>query len=189
MRIGYARTSPNEQNVLMQIRALKGAGAEKIFVDEGLPGNAVLRPAWADALGTLKAGDQLVIWSLDRIAWSGRELIDQLYRLGEAGVDFLSLRDRIDTTDEVSHLFYYFIGQFRHFEEQKVLERRIRAAAKKDPRKAIGRPPQISDAQWQEITRLMSADPPISPVQAAKLLGVSRQAIHSRLKREKRVGQ
>jgi DNA invertase Pin-like site-specific DNA recombinase len=117
------------------------------------------------------------------------KLIDQLYRLGEAGVDFLSLRDRIDTTDKASHLFYYFIGQFRDFEEQKLLEHRIRAAAKKGPRKAIGRPPRISEAQWQEITRLMSADPPISAAQAAKLFGVSRQAIHSRLKREKCAGQ
>ena len=189
MKIGYARTSPNDQSVLMQIRALKGAGAEKIFVDEGLPGNAVLRPAWADALGTLKAGDQLVIWSLDRIACSRRELIDQLHRLGEAGVDFLSLRDRIDTTDEASHLFYDVISQFRQFDEQMLHERRIIAGARKGPRKAIGRPPLISEAQWQEIKRLMSVDSPISPAQAAKLLGVSRQAIHNRLKREKQAGQ
>lgn len=189
MRIGYARTSPNEQNVLMQIRALKGAGAEKIFVDEGLPGNAVLRPAWVDALGTLKAGDHLVIWSLDRIACSRRELIDRLQRLGEVGVDFLSLRDRIDTTDETSHLFYHVISQLRQFDDQMLHERRVKAVAKKGPRKAIGRPPLIGDAQWQEIKPLMSADPPISPAQAAKLLGVSRQAIHNRLKREKQAGQ
>ena len=83
-------------------------------------------------------------------------------------------------------LFFHIVGAFAQFERDVIRERtRAGLDAARRAGKKLGRPPSISEEQWQTVKRLMGAEPPLSPAQAAKLLGVSRQAVHKRLKAER----
>ena len=75
MKIGYARVSTIEQNLDLQIRALKAAGAEKIFTDQGVSGASVIKPAYFEALAFARPGDEIMVWKLDRLSRSLRDLI------------------------------------------------------------------------------------------------------------------
>ena len=91
MLIGYARVSTRDQNLDLQKDALKSAGCEKIFVDE-LSGAAPIRPGLQQAIDTLREGDVLVVWRLDRLGRSLRNLIELVGALEERRVGFRSLQ-------------------------------------------------------------------------------------------------
>ena len=75
MKLGYARVSTGEQNLRMQVQELKAYGCEEIYRDEGISGGAVIKPAYAEMLGRLRAGDEIVVWRLDRVSRSLSSLI------------------------------------------------------------------------------------------------------------------
>jgi DNA invertase Pin-like site-specific DNA recombinase len=78
MKYGYARVSTDDQNPALQLAALKKAGGKTVFKDEGLSGATVNRPALTRCLKTLRAGDTLIVWKLDRLGRSLRDLITML---------------------------------------------------------------------------------------------------------------
>src|SRR3546814_5194842 len=87
MLIGYARVSTYEQNARLQIEALEQAGCTKVFTDEGVSGAAVFKPKLAEALAYSRAGeDTLVVWKLDRLSRSTRDLIDTVQGMKERGI-------------------------------------------------------------------------------------------------------
>src|SRR6266851_3412106 len=96
MKIGYCRVSTDDQNPAMQLAALKRAGCRKIFTDKAT-GAHVKRPELDKCLKALKAGDVLVVWKLDRLGRSLRDLITLLDDLKGQGVKFKSLTEAIDT--------------------------------------------------------------------------------------------
>jgi len=98
MKIGYARVSTDEQNLDAQQDALRAAGCDQIFTDEGVTGAAVQRPGLDEALGALHDGDVLVVWKLDRLGRSLAHLIELIDGIGKAGAGFASLSESIDTT-------------------------------------------------------------------------------------------
>ena len=81
MKIGYARVSTIEQNLDLQIRALKAAGPEKIFTDQGVSGASVIKPAYFEALVFARPGDEIMVWKLNRLSRSLRDLIDTVEQL------------------------------------------------------------------------------------------------------------
>jgi DNA invertase Pin-like site-specific DNA recombinase len=185
MKIGYARVSTNDQNLDMQIKALKEAGAERIFTDKGVSGGAVFKPGWNEALNIARPGDELIVWRLDRLSRSLKDLIAELGKLKEVGLIFRSLHDNIETGTASGQLFFHIIGAFAQFERDITLVRTFEGlAAARAAGKKLGRPSAIRDEQWMEVKLLMAAEPPMTPAQAARVLGISRQAVHSRLKRE-----
>jgi len=95
MLIGYARVSTDDQNLHLQRDALGGAGCEKIFEDRR-SGARTDRPGLAAALDTARRGDTLVVWRLDRLGRSLRDLIQLAERLDAAGIGLRSLHDAID---------------------------------------------------------------------------------------------
>src|SRR2546430_9471601 len=97
MQYGYARVSTDDQNTALQLSALKQAGCTTIFTDEGLSGATVKRPALTRCLKTLRPGDTLIVWKLDRLGRSLRDLIALLDELRARGVQFRSLTEAIDT--------------------------------------------------------------------------------------------
>lgn len=104
---------------------------------------------------------------------------------GERGFAFRSLHEQIETASPAGRLFFHIVGALAEF-ERDIIRARTRegmAAARRRGAK-LGRPPAISDEQWTEARRLLSGDNPKTPAEVARLLGVSRQAIHKRLKRE-----
>ena len=96
MLIGYARVSTQDQNLDLQSEALTKAGCEKIFNDK-ISGSRAERPGLTKALEMLREGDTLVVWKLDRLGRSVKNLVDLVGELHQQGIQFKSLTDAIDT--------------------------------------------------------------------------------------------
>jgi len=88
MKYGYARVSTDDQNPALQLAALKRADCEKVFRDDGLSGAIRNRPALLRCLKKLQRGDTLIVWKLDRLGRSLRDLISMLDDLKQRGVKF-----------------------------------------------------------------------------------------------------
>ena len=91
MKYGYARVSTDDQNPALQLAALKKAGCREVFKDEGISGATTKRPALLRCLKTLAAGDTLIVWKMDRLGRSLRDLIHMLDDLKGRGIRFQSL--------------------------------------------------------------------------------------------------
>lgn len=186
MKIGYARVSTDEQNLRMQIDALEAAGAEKIFEDRGISGSAVIKPALRECLEFARDGDELVVWRLDRLSRSLKELIELADALGQRNLAFRSLHEQIETVSPAGRLFFHIVGALAEF-EREIIRARTRDGmnAARRAGKRLGRPPTISNEQWTEAKALMSGSDPKKPAEVARLLGVSRQAVSKRLKADR----
>lgn len=188
MKVGYARVSTDEQNLRSQIDALEAAGCERIFTDKGVSGAAVIKPALRECLEFMREGDELVIARLDRLSRSLKELISIGEGLGERGNGFCSLHEQIETTSPAGRLFFHIIGALAEFERDIIRARTaegMKAARRRGKR--LGRPAAISDEQWQTAKTLMDGPEAKSAADIARLLGISRQAVHRRLKIERDV--
>lgn len=183
MKVGYARVSTTEQNLEMQIQALKDAGAERIFLDQGISGNAVFKPALMECLQFVRAGDEIIVYALDRLSRSLRDLLELVELFGQAGLGFRSLKQQMDTGSPAGRFIFQIFGALAEFERELIRARtQDGVAAAQRAGKQLGRPPSITDEQWQ-LARELMAEPQNMPVaQVAKLLNVSRQAIYKRLK-------
>ena len=95
MLIGYARVSTQDQNLDLQLEALTKAGCKKVF-DDKISGSRAERPGLTKALELLREGDTLVVWKLDRLGRSVKNLGDLVSELHRQGVQFKSLTDAID---------------------------------------------------------------------------------------------
>lgn len=185
MKLGYARVSTDEQNLALQIDALKDAGAERIFEDRGVSGAAVLKPAYCEMLKMARPGDEIIVWRLDRLSRSLVTLITELQMLGELQLGFRSLNEQIETVTPAGRLFFHMVGAFAQF-ERDVIRERTRAGLESARRagKKLGRPPVINDDQWQQIKALMQPPHNLKAPAIAKMVGVSHQSIYKRLKAE-----
>lgn len=186
MKIGYARVSTGEQNLALQIDALRAAGAERIFEDKGVSGSTVFKPAYGDMLRHARAGDEIMVWRLDRLGRSLPGLIIELEMLGSLGVGFRSLTEQIETVTPAGRLFFHMVGAFAQFERDVIRERTnagIQAARRAG--KKLGRPVSINEDQWKQAKTLLAEPHNMSVVAVAGLLNVTRQAIYKRLSAEK----
>jgi DNA invertase Pin-like site-specific DNA recombinase len=113
--IGYARVSTQDQNLDLQKDALTKAGCEKIMEDQ-ISGARAERPGLAQALGDLRAGDTLVVWKLDRLGRSVRNLIDLVSSLQARDVQFKSLTDAIDTGTPSGRFFFHVMASLAEME-------------------------------------------------------------------------
>ena len=106
MKYGYARVSTDDQSTALQLVALKRAGCKTLFKDEGLSGATTKRPALLRCLKALRDGDTLIVWKLDRLGRSLRDLIDLLDDLRERGVKipFPHRADRHRDADRPGHV-------------------------------------------------------------------------------------
>ena len=125
MLIGYARVSTQEQNLELQINALKEVGCKKIFTEKA-SGAQRERPELKAALEYMRPNeDTLVVWKLDRLARSLRQLIDTAEALEKQGIGFKSLTENIDTTTPGGKLIFHIFGALAEFERGLVKERTI----------------------------------------------------------------
>ncbi|WP_313527097.1 recombinase family protein [Shinella sp.] len=121
--VGYARVSTVEQNLDMQVAALKAAGCSQIFTDHGLSGADFQRPGLLKALRQIKRGDMLVVWRLDRLGRSLVDLIQTVNGLSERGCDFRSLTESIDTSSSGGRLLFHVMAAMAEFERAIISER------------------------------------------------------------------
>ncbi|MCW2406938.1 DNA invertase Pin-like site-specific DNA recombinase [Sphingobium sp. B1D7B] len=187
MKIGYARVSTDEQNLALQRDALRDAGCERIFEDRGISGSAVIKPHYAEALRMARPGDELIVWRMDRLSRSLLTLITELQLLADRQLAFRSLTEQIETVTPAGKLFFHIIGAFARFERDVIRERtQAGLQASRRAGKKLGRPPVISPEQWEQALKLMQGPSPMTPAAVATLLGVSRQAVHKRLIKDRR---
>ena len=183
MLIGYARVSTADQQPQLQLDALAAAGCERIFTDHSISGAAVAKPELDKAISFVRPGeDVLIVWKLDRLGRSIRELIDVVADLQKRGIGFRWLKEAmIDTTSPSGTLIFHVFSAIAEYERGTNHERTMAGiAAAQRAGTRFGRPASISPARWEQATRLMKSHPPPTVTELATQLGVSRQAIYRR---------
>lgn len=185
MLIGYARVSTEDQKLFLQLDALKAAGiTEDRIYTETASGATTKRPQMLECLRTLREGDTLVVWRLDRLGRSLPNLIDILTDLDNKGVGFKSLNESIDTTSAVGKMIFHVLGSVAQFERDLISERTkagLRAARARGHRG--GRKPKV-DAKMLKAAKSMLADESVTMQEVADILKVSRAAIYRAMARE-----
>lgn len=183
MIIGYARVSTQDQDPALQLDALTAAGCEQVF-DEKATGSSRERPELASCLRTLRQGDTLVVWKLDRLARSLKDLVAIIDDLQARGVGFRSLTEAIDTTSTGGRLVFHIFGALAEFEHSLIRERTIAglAAARARGRRG-GRKPAMSKADIRKAAAMLT-DPTITKTEVARHFGISRVTLNAGLARE-----
>lgn len=149
--IGYARVSTSEQNLDSQRAALEAAGCAEIFTDHGISGAEFDRPGLAAALASLRPGDMLVVWRLDRLGRSLIDLVRLVTKLDTRQVEFRSLSEAIDTSSSGGRLVFHMVAAMAEFERSLIGERtRAGMAAARARGSRIGRRPATTPAQRAE---------------------------------------
>jgi DNA invertase Pin-like site-specific DNA recombinase len=157
MLIGYARVSTIEQETHAQIDALGRAGCERIF-QEKRSGGTMGRPQLLHMLRTLQRGDTVIVYKLDRIARSLKDLLTIIERIEERGAQFQSLTEHIDTKSPVGRMIFQIVGAFAEFERELIRERtRAGMAAAKKRGATFGRPRAMNDEQEMEMLALWNS--------------------------------
>ena len=123
VKYGYARVSTDDQTPALQLAALKNSGCKTIFKDAGLSGATTKRPALLRCLKKLDHGDTLIVWKLDRLGRSLRDLIAMLDDLKQRGVKFRSLTEAIDTDAPTGRAMWQMIGVLAELERSLIAER------------------------------------------------------------------
>lgn len=158
MKYGYARVSTDDQKADMQRTALKKAGCTKLFTDDGLSGATINRPALRRCIKTLKRGDTLMVWKLDRLGRSLRDLITMLDDLKLRGVKFRSLTEAIDTETPTGRAMWQMIGVLAELERSLISERtRAGVAAAKTRGVKFGRKPKLTTQKVNQARKLIAA--------------------------------
>ncbi len=172
MLVGYARVSTQDQKPELQLDALRRADCERIF-EEKTSGAQRDRPELKAALDYLREGDTLVVWKLDRLARSLKQLIETVEALEERNIGFRSLTENIDTTTPGGRLVFHIFGALAEFERSIIRERTSAGlAAARTRGKVGGRPPALCERDIS-AARAMLADANIPTKEVAKRLGVA----------------
>lgn len=172
MLVGYARVSTQDQKPALQLDALKAAGCEKVFREKA-SGAQRDRPQLAAAVDYMREGDTLVVWKLDRLARSMKQLIETVEGLEDQGIGFRSLTEAIDTTTPGGKLVFHVFGALAEF-ERSIIRERTRAGldAAKARGRTGGRPKKLTDADLK-AARAMLSDEDFTVNEVAKRIGIS----------------
>jgi len=181
--LGYARVSTTDQDAALQIDALTGAGCFRIFTDKA-SGSLESRPELDKLLDQIRPGDTLVVWRLDRLGRSLRNLIDQITALHERGIGFKSLQETIDTTSSGGRLVFHVFGALAEFERDLIRERTNAglAAARARGRNG-GRPALLTKDKLTTAKRLYEQQE-MTVAKIGEVLGLSRSTVYRSLRQE-----
>lgn len=156
-KIGYARCSKDGQETQIQVATLRAAGCDMIF-EEIASGGTWERPMLHEALGSLREGDVLVVWKLDRLSRSVRDLILIVDRIAQAGARFKSLTEEIDTTTAVGTMVMHILSAFAEFERAMLKERTMAGLAfAREQGRIGGRRYKLLSHQRAEIIRMVQS--------------------------------
>lgn len=182
MIIGYARVSTTDQNTALQTDALTVAGAERIY-EESQSGASRDRPELTRCIDTLRQGDTLIVWRLDRLGRSLKDLVAIIAELEGKGVGFRSITEAIDTTTAGGKLVFHIFGSLAEFERSMIQERTKAglAAARARGRKG-GRPPALSPDQVKKANAMLK-DPTMTKTEVARHFQVTRATLNASISR------
>lgn len=177
MIYGYARVSTTDQNLNLQLDALRAAGCIEVFQDRGVSGTKAARQGLSRALAALKQGDTLTVWRLDRLGRSLSDLLAILKALEGRGVAFRSLQEGMDTSTSTGRLVYQIAGAFAEYELQLKRERALAGIASAKARgRHLGRRPLLSTEQQSHAKVLTENGASLADI--ARLLKVGKTTVH-----------
>ncbi len=180
MLVGYARVSTQDQNTELQLDALKAAGCERVYTEKA-SGAQRERPELRAARDFMREGDTLVVWKLDRLARSIKQLIETVEGLEARKAGFRSLTEAIDTTTSGGRLVFHIFAALAEF-ERSIIRERTRAgldAARARGRRG-GRPRSLNETDLA-AARAMLRDPTITVEEVARRLNVGPATLYRHL--------
>ena len=146
MYVGYARVSTSDQDLALQLDALKKTGCERIFTDHA-SGARTDRPGLKEALSYVRDGDVLVVWKFDRLGRSLPHLVETITDLNARRTGLRSLTENIDTTTPGGRLIFHVFGALAAFERDLVKERTMAGTRRRRYALSAGRAPTGRHAQ------------------------------------------
>jgi len=175
--IGYCRVSTADQNLSLQKDELEKFGCSKIYEDVA-SGAKSARVGLEAAIDFAREGDTLVIWKLDRLGRSLRDLIEIVNRLEQSGVSFVCITQNIDTRTLGGKLFFHIFGALAEYERELIRERTKAGltAARARGRKG-GRKPAMNEEQIEQA-RAMMDNPKLKIKSIIKTLGISKATLY-----------
>ncbi len=178
MKIGYARVSTLEQNTDMQKKALKKAGCEKVLVDK-ISGTVAKRPGLEKAKELLRKGDTLVVWRLDRLGRSLRDLIEWVRYLDEKGVGLKSLHESINTNTPTGKLTFHLFSALAEFERNLICERTQAGLSAARARGRRGGRRKALDTEKRGVAVKLYEEKKMTVCQICEMMGISKPTLYS----------
>ena len=183
MFIGYARVSTTDQNDSLQIDALNLAGCEKIFTDK-ISGTVSERPGLTKVKDQLRKGDTLVIWKLDRLGRSLKDLISWSAYLEQEGIALKSVKENIDTSTTTGRLIFHIFGALAEFERNLTVERTQSGLASARARGRVGGRPQTLNKDKRDLTIQLYKEKKITVTKICEMMSISKPTLYKYVKGE-----
>ena len=176
MLIGYARVSTDDQNLDLQLDALKAAGCTQVCTDK-VTGAAKSKDGLDEALKYARDGDTLVVWKLDRLGRTVKGLVELVEGIQARGVQFKSITDSIDTSTPAGRFFFHVMAALAQMERELIKERtKAGLNAARARGRLGGRKPKMDASRVQSAKHLLNSGMP--GIDVATNLGVSRATLY-----------
>jgi len=182
MLIGYARVSTQDQNLDLQKDALEKAGCEKVYVEQ-ISGGSSTRPELDKTMETLRGGDTLVVWRLDRLGRSLKHLIDLVNEMEQRKIGLRSLTESMDTNTSGGKLIFHIFGALSEFERNLIRERTQAGLAAARARGRKGGRPLALDDKKREITVRLYNEREHTVKEICEIMGISKPTLYSYLRK------
>jgi len=177
MKLGYCRVSTTDQNLDLQIDALKKAGCERIF-QEKISGRVESREQLEKMLEMLRPNDKVVIWKLCRLSRKMRHLISLVDQIQGMGCDLVSLEDGIDTSTSVGRFTFHIFAALNDYFVDNLRSNTKAGLTAARARGKFGGRPKALDTSKQQMAQAMRRDTTLSIDDICKQLGVSRSTFY-----------
>ena len=178
---GYARVSTDEQDVLMQMEALRRAGVpeHRIYQDKR-SGKDLKRVGLNDCFSHMRRGDVLVVWRFDRLSRSLRDLLNVFDDLQARGIQLRSIHEQLDTTSPMGKLMFQLAGMLAEFERALIAERtKLGMQTARAHGRKFGPKPVLTDAKLERAVAMLRAGKSVSEV--AKRMGVANVTLREKV--------
>ncbi|MFD3000404.1 recombinase family protein [Pontibacter toksunensis] len=181
MLIGYSRVSKILQKEDLQHDALALAGCEKIFTDK-ISGTVFERPALTKVKEILRKGDTLVVWRLDRLGRSLKDLIEWMNYLESEGIALKSLQENIDTSTATGRLIFHIFASMAEFERNLIKERTVAGLSAARARGRVGGRPKKMNQEKRKLTVRLYNEKQHSVDEICQMMGISKPTLYSYVK-------
>jgi len=182
MRVGYVRCSTVEQNEARQLKMMEEHGAEKLFIDKA-SGKNTDRTAFKEMMAFVRAEDIVIVESISRIARNTRDLLSIVSELTEKGVEFVSLKESIDTTTPQGRFMMTVFGALAELERENILERQREGIeiAKNDGKYKGRKPVDVDEEKFVSVCKKWR-DGKMTATAAMKEVGLKPNTFYRRVK-------
>lgn len=184
MLIGYARVSTRDQNLDLQVEALKKNGCNKIY-KEIISGVKAERKVLNETLSYLRPGDTLVVWRLDRLGRSLRQLIELINAFKDREVGFKSIVEAIDTTTPTGQFFFHITGAFAELERNLIRERTMAGLVSARARGRKGGRPKVLDPETFQMALVLYNEKNTTVGNICKRFNVSKRTFYRYLEKHR----